>query len=119
MKAAWAAAFGCGGGCCLLLRDQRLDVGVDAVQCRLVLGGESGGLVLGGLEAVPASDWAWDFCCSSDDWVAASCVWAVCRWSMVDVTLPVAIDEYSERMPLVFTFDVKSWVAVFDVPELV
>ena len=38
---------------------------------------------------------------------------------MVDVTLPVAIDEYSERMPLVSTFDVKSWEAVFDVPALV
>ena len=49
-------------------------------------------------------DWAWDFCCSSDDWVAASWVCAVCRWSIVDVTLPVAIDEYSDRMPLVFTF---------------
>ena len=38
---------------------------------------------------------------------------------MVDVTLPVAIDEYSDRMPLVFTLEVNSWVAVFEVPELV
>ena len=35
---------------------------------------------------------------------------------MVEVTLPVAIDEYSDRMPLVFTLEVNSWVAVFDVP---
>ena len=38
---------------------------------------------------------------------------------MVVVTLPVAIEEYSDRMPLVFTLEVNSWVAVFDVPELV
>ena len=65
------------------------------------------------------SDWACDFCCSRDDWVAASWAWAVWRWAMVEVTLPVAIEEYSERMPLVFTLEVNSWVAVFDVPELV
>ena len=35
---------------------------------------------------------------------------------MVVVTLPVAMDEYSERMPLVFTFDENIWVTWLVVP---
>ena len=38
---------------------------------------------------------------------------------MADVTLLVAIPEYSDRMPLVFTFEVNSWVAELEVPLLV
>ncbi len=54
-------------------------------------------------------------------WTSAVCVtcsWAcaVCRWSIVSVTLPVAIELYSERMPLVLTFEVNIWVTWFEVP---
>ncbi len=35
------------------------------------------------------------------------------------VTLPVAIAEYSERTPLVLTFDVNIWVTWLLVPLLV
>ena len=62
---------------------------------------------------------AWDCCCWSAVWVACSWVWAVCRLSMVVVTLPVAMDEYSERMPLVLTLDENIWVTWLVVPLLV
>ena len=38
---------------------------------------------------------------------------------MVVVTLPVAIDEYSERMPLVLALDENIWVTWLVVPQLV
>ncbi len=43
----------------------------------------------------------------------------MCSWSMVVVTSPVAMDEYSERMPLVFMLEVNSWVVLLPVPLLV
>ena len=52
-------------------------------------------------------------------WVAWSWLWAVWRLSMVVVTLPVAMEEYSERMPLVFGFDENIWVTWLVVPLLV
>ena len=51
--------------------------------------------------------------------MAWSWVWAVWSLSMVVVTLPVAIDEYSERMPLVLTLDENIWVTWLVVPLLV
>src|ERR1035441_8774732 len=58
-------------------------------------------------------------CCSRELCAAWSCACAVWRWSTVVVTLPVAIAEYSERTPLVLTFDVNIWVTWLLVPLLV
>ncbi len=58
-------------------------------------------------------------CCSSEDCVDCSCVCAVCSRSMVVVTSPVAMDEYSERMLLAFMLEVNNWVVVLLVPLLV
>ena len=48
---------------------------------------------------------AWDCCCWREAWLACSWLWAVCSLSMVVVTLPVAMEEYSERIPEVFGSD--------------
>ena len=48
--------------------------------------------------------------------MACSRVWAVWRLSTVVVTLPVAMDEYSERMPLVLRLDENIWVTWLVVP---
>ena len=62
---------------------------------------------------------AWVCCCSRAFCVFCNCVCAECRLSMVVVTLPVAIDEYSERMPLVLGFDENIWVTWLEAPLLV
>ena len=102
----------------LPLLDQLLDVGVDARQGRLVLAASALAWLCAEARLSRVA-WACDFCCSRVAWLAANWACAVCRRSIVEVTLPVAIDEYSDRMPLVLTFDVKIWVAVLDVPEFV
>ncbi len=73
-----------------------------------------------------SDDWSWfrvlvaaDCCCCSAAWVACSWACAVCRLSMVVVTLPVAIEEYSDRMPVVLGSDENIWVTWLLVPLLV
>ena len=69
-------------------------------------------VVAGGVASV-------DCCCWRAPWVACSWAWAVCRLSMVVVTLPVAMDEYSDRMPVVLGSDENIWVTWLLVPLLV
>src|ERR1700676_5489984 len=60
-----------------------------------------------------------DCCCWSAAWVACNWFWAVCRLSIVVVTLPVAMEEYSDRMPVVLGSDENIWVTWLLVPLLV
>ena len=117
LNAAWAAAAAAAAWGLALL-DQLLDVGVDARQSRLVLAGQGVGLALRRGQAV-ARRLGLVLLLLEARLAGGQCAWAVCSRSIVEVTLPVAIDEYSERIPLVLTFDVKIWVAVFEVPEFV
>src|SRR5664280_363141 len=107
---------GLGGGGLggLLLLDQCLDVGVDAVESALVLAGQGGGLVLCAGQAVERGGL---LCLLLFKGALRRLKLCLCR--VVVVTLPVAIAEYSERTPLVLTFDVNIWVTWLLVPLLV
>ena len=104
--------------CGLLLGHQVLDVGVDAVQ-RCLSWWARAVAWLGLAVRLFLVSVACDCCCWSAFCVAWSWSCAVWRLSMVVVTLPVAIDEYSERMPLVLTLDENIWVTWLVVPLLV
>ena len=114
----WPRGLGRRGGR-LLLRHDGLDVGVDAVERALVLAGQVSRP--GSRTPAGCRGWRWPrlCCCCSAAWVACSWVWAVCRLSMVVVTLPVAMDEYSYRMPVVLGSDENIWVTWLVVPLLV
>ncbi len=62
---------------------------------------------------------AWLCCCCRALCAACSWLWAVWRLSMVVVTLPVAMDEYSDRMSVVFGLDENIWVTWLVLPLLV
>ena len=103
---------------CLLLGHDALDVGVDAVERALVLGGQIRGLGLRRLQVV-AGGGGGGLLLLERGLVACSWFWAVCRLSTVVVTLPVAMEEYSDRMPVVLGFDENIWVTWLLVPLLV
>jgi len=110
--------LGLRGGGLLLGNHVGLDLAVDAVQRALVLAVQLLGRLLGALQVV-AGGVAAVSCCWRAAWVACNWVWAVCRLSMVVVTLPVAMDEYSDRMPEVLGSDENIWVTWLLVPLLV